>query len=263
MKVIDLGPEHIDLYCCCLEDWSSDMEEAGDHKRRWYERMKEHGLRVKLALNDEGEPAGMIQYAPIEETFVLGEGLYFIYCVWVHGHKEGRGDQRKHGLGKALLSAAEEDARALGALGVVAWGLAIPVWMKASWFRKHGYRKADRDGLARLMWKPFTDAARPPKWRRRVKSPQREPGKVVVDGFISGWCPAMNITYERTRRAAETLGGIEFRSHDTTDHAVLDDWGIVDEVFVDGRKVRNGPPQKYEKIHRLLSKKLWKLPRPD
>ena len=49
------------LYCLCLEDWSPEMREAGDHKRAWYERMKGKGLRVKLALDEAGTVGGMIQ----------------------------------------------------------------------------------------------------------------------------------------------------------------------------------------------------------
>ena len=65
-------------------------------------------------------------------------------------------------MGKALLRAAEEDARALGALGMAAWGISLPFWMKASWFRKHGYRKADRQGIVG----PAVEAIR----RRRTAS---------------------------------------------------------------------------------------------
>ena len=57
MKITDLTKEHEDLYMVCLEDWSDDMKETGSHKRTWYDKMKEKGLRVKLAKSDEGEVA--------------------------------------------------------------------------------------------------------------------------------------------------------------------------------------------------------------
>jgi cobalt-zinc-cadmium efflux system protein len=85
----------------CLEDWSDEMKEAGDHKARWHERMAQRGLRVKLAVDDAGAVGGMIQYLPIEEFFVEGRGLYMILCIWVHGHKQGRGDFRRRGMGSA------------------------------------------------------------------------------------------------------------------------------------------------------------------
>ncbi|MCP4674006.1 MAG: GNAT family N-acetyltransferase, partial [Deltaproteobacteria bacterium] len=144
MKIIDLTDDHLDLYCLCLEDWSAEMQEAGDHKRRWYDLMRDKGLRVKLALDDVQEVGGMIQYLPIEHSFAEGKDLYIITCVWVHGHKQGRGNFQKRGMGSALLAAAEEDARALGAKGIAAWGLVLPIWMKASWYKKHGYKNADR-----------------------------------------------------------------------------------------------------------------------
>ena len=66
------------------------------------------------------------------------------------------------GTGKALLSTAEEDVKSLGAKGLAVWGLAIPAFMRASWFRKQGYKKADRMGIQVLLWKQFSrDAEKP------------------------------------------------------------------------------------------------------
>ena len=95
MTIIDLTDEHKSLYFVCLEDWSDEMTEAGNHKERWYDLIKDRGLRVKLALDDNGVVGGMIQYLPAEHSFIEGNGLYFIPCIWVHGHKQGRGDFRK------------------------------------------------------------------------------------------------------------------------------------------------------------------------
>lgn len=172
MIITDLLPEHENLYFVCLEDWSEDMKEAGDHKKRWFDAMKSKGLRVKLALDDRGTAVGMIQYLPVEFSFVEGQGLYFIPCIWVHGHKKGPGNLQGRGLGAALLAAAEEDAKSLGAAGMAAWGVSIPVFMRASWFKKHGYRKADAMGMQVLLWKPFIEGAKPPRWIRPKRSPR-------------------------------------------------------------------------------------------
>jgi GNAT superfamily N-acetyltransferase len=260
MKIIDLAPEHEDEYCLCLEEWSDEIREAGSHKRDWYERHKGRGLRVKLAVDERGTVGGMIQYLPVEQSPASGSGLYFILCVWVHGYKRGRGNFQGQGMGAALLKAAEEDARALGAEGMAAWGVALPFWMRASWFRKHGYRKADRNGIMVLVWKPFSAGAEAPRWVRPRKKPQAEAGKVVVTGLLNGWCPAMSLVHERARRAAAELGpGIEFREVCTDDRSVFLEWGMSDALFIDGRQLRSGPPPKYGKIRKRIAGRLKRL----
>ena len=86
MKVIDLNEQYKELYFLCLEDWSEEMREADNHKKIWYNKMKDRGLRVKLALDDNENVGGMIQYIPI-------------------------------------LRAAENDVKDKGAKGMVAWGM--------------------------------------------------------------------------------------------------------------------------------------------
>ena len=260
LKIVDLTDEHLDSYMVCLEDWSDEMKEAGDHKRRWYERAKDEGFRVKLALDDEGAVGGMIQYGPIESSTAEGQGLYFVYCVWVHGYKEGRGNFQRRGMGKALIEAAEEDARQLGAKGMAAWGLSIPAWMRASWFRKRGYAKADKQSIQVLLWKPFADDAVAPKWIGQQKKPERVPGRVTVTSFRNGWCPAQNLVYERAKRAVEAFSDrVVFETINTADRRTFLEWGISDALFIDGREVRTGPPPSYEKLRGLIEKRVKRL----
>jgi len=260
MRVVDLSPGHEDEYCQCLEEWSDEIKEAGGHKREWYDRHKDRGLRVKLAVDERGTVGGMIQYLPIELSPASGDGLYFILCVWVHGHRQGRGDFQKRGMGAALLAAAEADARALGARGIAAWGVVLPFWMRASWFKKHGYRKADRQGMMALLWKPFTSDAQPPAWVKPKRKPQPEAGKVVVTGLLNGWCPAMSLVHERARRAAAELGPrVEFREIRTDDRAAFLEWGMTDALFIDGKELRSGPPPAYEKIRKKIARRLRKV----
>lgn len=260
MKIVDLTDEYKDLYFVCLEDWSDEMEEAGDKKRLWYDKMEGRGLRVKLALDDAGTIGGMIQYAPIEHAFVEGKDLYFIYCIWVHGYKKGRGNFQKQGMGKALLAAAESDAEERGVKGIVAWGVSLPFWTRASWFKKQGYRKVDKESIQVLLWKPFTDDAIPPKWIKEKKKPERIHGKVTVTSFISGWCTAQNIVYERAKRAAAEFGDkAVFQEIDTFDRTTMLEWGLSDALFVDGKEVRTGPPPSYEKLRKLIARRVKRL----
>ncbi len=262
MKIIDLTSQYEKLYFVCLEDWSEEMKEAGNHKEVWYNQMKDKGLRVKLALDDRGEVGGMIQYIPIEHSFAEGKELYFINCIWVHGHKQGRGDFRKQGMGKALLQAAEDDVKAIGAKGITAWGIPLPFWMKASWFRKQGYARVDQQGFLGpvLLWKPFRQDVTPPKWFKRQKKPSATPGKITVTAFLNGWCPAQSLTFERAKRAAAEFGNkVTFQPVDTMDRERFLEWGISDALFIDDKEVRTGPPPSYEKIKKLIAAKVTKL----
>ncbi len=261
MRIVDLSEGHLDLFAVCLEDWSDEAAEAGNRRRLWIERFRERGLRAKLALDDSGEPAGMIQYLPIEESFAEGEGLSFIPCIWVHGHTEGRGDFQGRGMGTALLEAAEADARAHGATGMAAWGVALPFWMKASWFRKHGYRTADRLGISVLLWKPFTPDSTPPRWYPKGRRlPDPVPGKVNITVFNHGWCMAANLTTERVRRACSECGpAVACCVIDTSEPASAASWGFTDEIFIDGKRLRTGPPPSFEKVHSAIARRVAKL----
>ena len=260
MKVIDLTDENKNLYFVCLEDWSEEIKEAGNHKELWFDKMKDKGLGVKFALDDSGQIGGMIQYIPIELSPAEGKDLYFINCIWVHGHKKGRGNFQKKGMGKALLKAAEENAKTKGAKGMVAWGVSLPFWMKASWFRKRGYKKVDKQGMQVLLWKQFDENASPPGWIKEKKKPEAIPGKVTVTAFLNGWCPAMNMVFERAKRAASEIGDtVVFQEMDTFDRETFLEWGISDALFINGKQVRTGPPPSYEKIKKKIVKRVQKV----
>jgi N-acetylglutamate synthase-like GNAT family acetyltransferase len=262
MKITDISPENEQHYFCCLEEYSDDLKDAGDHKEKWYRHMKDKGVRVKFAEDDNGIIGGMIQYVPIEYSIVQGKDLYVVLCIWVHPHKMGRGDYRKRGMGIALLKTAEEDSMALGAKGLVTWGLVIPVFMQSSWFKRKGYKVVDKNGIMRLLWKPFTEDAVPPKFLRPKKLPGKGKEKVNVTVFRNGWCPVGSIAYERVMRASrEFEGKVEVTEFHTINREIVDEWGIVEGIYIDGRELRTGPPPSYIKIMKKIEKRVRKLNR--
>lgn len=259
MDIIDCTPEYEKTYCACLEDWSDEMAEAGDYKARWLARKKTQGLRVKLARDEGGAIVGMIHYVPIEQAPAFGRDLYYIYCIWVHGYRQGVGNRQKRGIGTLLLEAAEGDARERGAAGMAAWGVMLPVFMRSRWFKKHGYRRADRDGMIELVWKSFTEQAEPPRLLKMRKKPAPRQDMVTVTCFRNGWCPAQNLSVERMKRAAARYPDrLQLVEIDTEDRAVMEEWGIADALFVDDRLINTGPPPSYEKLEKILEKKMRK-----
>jgi N-acetylglutamate synthase-like GNAT family acetyltransferase len=259
MKIIDITSENERHYFCCLEEWSEEMKEAGNHKQKWYEYMRDKGLKVKFALDDNNVIGGMIQYIPIEHSIFEGENLYVVLCIWVHGHKKGRGNFQKTGMGTALLKAAEEDSRQLGANGLVTWGLVIPAFMRASWFKRQGYKVIDKSGIMRLLWKPFNENAVMPKFIKLKKQPQKGAEKVNLTIFRSGWCQAQNIACERAKRASKDFcEKINLQEYDTIDRGIVKEWGITGALFIDDKEIRTGPPLSYEKIRKKIAKKVSK-----
>ncbi len=251
VRIVDLPERHEESYFRCLEDWSPDMAAVCDHKRCWFEQHRDQGLGVKLAVDTDDRPVGMIQYVPIEMSPADGDDLYMILCIWVHGYERGVGDVQGAGIGTRLLAAAEEDVRSRGAKGLAAWGMFVPVWMKASWFQRHGYVTADRMEMRELVWKPFSDDAQPPRWIRPQALPVDAGDHVVA--FHNGWCPAANLVYERARRAADELG-VPFETIDTTDRLTRLRFGRTDDVLVGGHRVQHGAPPSFRAIRRIIAR---------
>ena len=259
MNIINLGEQEKQAYFTCLEHHSEEMAEASRLKENWYNEMKDKGLRVKLARHESGVIAGMIQYFPIEYSWVKGKDLYFIGCIWVKGGLKGQVNFQKQGLGKALLQAAENDAKTLGSKGTVAWGTSLPVWLKASWFKKQGYKPVDKKGFLGdvLLWKTFTNDAVAPEWIEQNKKPEKLEGKVKVTCISNGWCPAMNLSFLRAREVAAEFGeDVVLEEVNTMKRENFDEWGISDVLYIDGQKISTGPPPSKEKLRKKIESKI-------
>jgi GNAT superfamily N-acetyltransferase len=265
MKIIDLTPEYETTFLCCLKDWelTPEAQTGRELKHAWYTRMRDKGFSVKLALDEEERAIGMIQYLPADYARVEADDLFFIQCIWVHGHAEGLGNVQGHGVGSALLQAAEDDARAQGAKGMIAWGLIYPHWMPAAWYEKRGYVEADRLPYDVLVWKPFTEDAQPPRWLRPRKTPAPIPGQVTVTAVVTHWCPDLVKKHEAERAAAELGERVVFQEIDTSDPAVLREWGIESALFIDDECINAGmtdyPPPTYEGIKAKIQHYLERL----
>ena len=204
----------------------------------------------------------MIEYLPIEYAAAEGQDLYYINCIWVHGHAKGVGDNQKRGYGKALLKAAEADAKALGAKGIAAHGIVLPYWIPAAFYKKQGYQAVDKTNIMRLLFKPFTPDAKPPHFFRHSKTPPKNanPGKVTVTYFLNGSCPSCNIVCERAKKAAESFGDkAVFQTVDTLDRKNYLEWGAHNELFIDDQRAGSGAPLTVDKIKGIIEKRARKL----
>ncbi len=260
-EIVDVDDSNRNGFCSCFEDWSDEIREAGTHRLDWYNKMKDRGLGAKIVRDTDGTLCGHIQYIPAEFAPLTSGNYYFIYCIWVHGHKQGIGDRRGSGMGTALLQAAEEDIRSRGADGIAAWGVSIPVWMKASWYKKHGYKSVQKDGMRQLLWKPLKAEIEPPRWleiKERPPSAEAE-GRVIVTSLFSGICPVTNLAYERSKAVADEFGNnVSFSEVNISEPADIEKWGMSDALFVNKTQIVLGPPIAKQKIRKIISKELNK-----
>lgn len=261
MRIIDLDKKHEDSYLVCMEEWSEGMVRAKPIKEKWCRTMIGRGLRVKLALTDGNNVGGMIEYMPIEESFADGKDLYFINCIWVHGHPEkGVGNVQGWGMGKALLKAAEGDVKSLSAKGLVAWGVAMDFWMTASWYEKHGYKRVDQDGMMALVWKQFAPDAVPPKWHKGKFVQELVEGKVKMTAFFHGQCPSQNSVYLKAKQVAEEfVGKIVFEEMNMNIAENRHKYGMNTGLYVDGKNISQGPPVGYDEIKAKVEERVKSL----
>jgi hypothetical protein len=259
MQIVDLTPDREDTFLCCLKTEDQVFKGGVPLKRQWLERFRGDGVGVKLAIDEDGVVAGMIQYTPRRlAPFVTGDdGIWVIHCIWVHLYQSGIGDRSGSGMGMALLQAAEEDMRSRGARGVAAWGLRVPDWMNAPWFERHGYRRVDEQGWLALTFKAFDPDVEDPGWRIEVKRPEPIPGRVRVSSFLIGWCTSGNLNHEWARRTAEELGdAVLFEHHDTSDPSVAEEWGITTGIYVDGDEYPIDGTETYQKIKDFIAARM-------
>jgi hypothetical protein len=66
----------------------------------------------------------------------------------------------------------------------------------------------------------------------------------------------MNLVYERVLRASKEFEGkVIIEQYDTVDREVMEEWGIADGLYIDGRAMRMGPPPSYEAIRKRIGKR--------
>ena len=262
VKIVDLNENFLDRYLVCLDCQDSQLAEGVERKRLWYELVKDKGLLVKLALDQENRAVGMVQGLPSEMSFVNGENMLVIHCIWIPPKKRNAGGKiRGKGIGVALLKALEEEALKKGYRGVVAWGMALPFWMKASWFKKQGYRVVEKKNIVKLMYKQLIPGNESePKWLAGQKpdKPNKE-GSVSLLVINNGWCSAMNMVAERALRvAAEFSEQVKVTEIDTSSPEVLKKWGDPDALYLDGKNLLKGPPPSEAKIRKQVVKAIKK-----
>jgi GNAT superfamily N-acetyltransferase len=225
---------------CTHIDESTEIDTCAERRLRWLRSMHERGLRVKVATLD-GVRTGFLYAIPIESSpwGPLGHGLLVIPCLYVQS--------KSHGVGRALLAAAEEEAKRQGLKGIVTIGYRHDFWfMPARFFDANGFLECaqhawgdpGRDDRAVLLWKTFGEHAEAPTPLKPRYEFRAMPGSIVVDLFWNTFCQTSVIEAQCVREVAAEFGDhVALREYCADDREILLRHQIPRGIFINGREI--------------------------
>ena len=249
VEIRDLTPENLHVEAVCCEEGNEDLERVADQKVAWLNEMMTKGLGAKIAYEDE-RPAGFIEYSPIEVApmAIAGREITLITCIWVFNPDadKGKGGFQGKGYGKALLQAAEDDARRRSK-GMAVSAYDHDFWFTpASFFTHFGYKEVDRRGTRVLLFKAFEPVESPSFMEPRYE-PQLEPDKVVVDAFWNSRCPMGLVVLRRLREVCAEFGDrVVLREVCTNEREVVERYGMSSGIHFNGQSKFWAPPSEDE-----------------
>jgi predicted N-acetyltransferase YhbS len=249
---------------CSHVNESEEVDRNAERRLDWQKKMYDKGLRVKV-VHVDGEIAGCLNMMPIEHSSMgpLGDDLTVVWCLYVPKEFKGKG------AGRALMEAAEEEARRQGKKGLVTYGYRWDFWfMPATFFEKHGFepvdsRKIDFEGDSDeveemvILWKPFDESAEAPKFPKSTYEFKPVPGKVVVDLFWDISCQTTNIEGERVMEVAKEFGDkVVLNEYPTHDHDVFMKFQKHRGIFINGEEIGWGHEAPKEGVREAIRKAL-------
>ena len=236
VEVHDMNPSDEYFVSTCTHENESDEIDASARRRlAWLRSHEPDGLRVKVALRD-GRRVGFLFAMPIDVSpwGPLGEDLLVFPCLYVLN------DEQKHGAGRALVAAAEEEARFQGLRGVATFGFYWEdFWfMPAPFFERHGYEAAEKRGRMSVMWKALEPDAVPPRMLTSAYEFEPVSEKVVVDLFWHTFCETCDIEAARVREVAAEFGDrVVLREYCGDDRDTLLKHQIPRAIYVQGNEI--------------------------
>jgi GNAT superfamily N-acetyltransferase len=255
---MDVSEEYF-VGTCTHTHESEEMDSSAGRRLAWLRAMHKNGLRVKVATLD-GERAGFLHVIPIEfcPWGPLGRDLLVIPCL-VSVNKG-------HGVGEALLAAAEEEARRQGRKGIVTIGYYHDFWfMPASFFEANGFSKCggakagyiDSKSRAAVLWRAFDEHAEAPVLLKPNYKFKPIQGHVVIELFWNAFCQTSNIEAQRVREVAAEFGDlVALNEYSTDDRPLLLRHQISRGIFINGREIYWGYEAPKDGIREAITRAL-------
>ncbi len=262
MKVIDLTDEHMLFAATCThtDDMSDERDDYVRVRGQWLRATMKKGLKVKVALDDKGEPLGFAHCLPIElgTWGMSGKDLMTVPCLTlcyqrVYDRKQGSG------AGRALMEAVEQEARKTKK-GVAVLCYDNDFWfMPLSFFQKLGYKEVARRGETVVAWKTFAPVD-PPIMHKSKYTFTPVPEKVVVDVFWHPMCGTCISEIMNFRAVCAEFGDkVILNEYNTGDKAVLDKYQITRALFFNGKSRCWGYEAPRDEIRKEIKKELKEI----
>jgi len=248
---------------CTHTNESDEFDACARRRLAWFRGMYDDGLRVKVALY-EGDRVAFLHVMPIEicPWGPLGRDLMAIPCLGVEEKVE------RKGVGRALIDAAEQEAKSQGKKGLVTVAYYWDFWlMPAPFFERCGFSIARRRREPAgerfeaheeaIMWRLLDASAEAPQFLNRHYHFTPVPGVVVVDLFYSAFCVTGDIEAHRVREVVSEFGdAVMLREYSADDRAILTRHQMPRGIFVNGKEMWWGHPAPRDGIREAIARAL-------
>jgi GNAT superfamily N-acetyltransferase len=246
LEIRDMRPsDEYFVGTCTHINESDEIDLCAEKRLAWLRDKHADGLRVKVAVF-KGDPVGFLYAMPIEICPLgpLGHDFLAVPCLVAQTKAKGKG------VGRALMNAAEEEARLQGKRGMVTTAYYHDFWfMPAAFFERVGFTPIARRevvnpgrkeylGEEALLWKTVDSSAEPPRFLTPNFEFEPVPGKVVIDLLWNTFCQTSNIEAQRVREVADEMGDkVVLNEYCGDDREVLSRYQVPRGIFINGREI--------------------------
>ena len=217
------------------------------NQKEWWRYQHNYlGLRTLVAY--EGPRAvGHVEFIPIQHAPrpVTGTRQLFINCIFVDK------SARFRGVDRMLLQAAEREAEDQGR-GIAVLASESGPFMPAAFFESSGFQRGEaRDGERLLHKAPLTGEA--PRFLTLNYQPRSSSSGIAIDFFHCPQCPLSGKALHDLRTAlASHREGIDLHVINTGQRTTIEQWGIAQGAYVNGKPVEDFRPPSAENLKSAL-----------
>lgn len=167
---------------------------------------------------------------------------------------------KKKGVGKKLLTSAEEEALRQGFKGLVTIGYYHSHWfMPAAFFEKCGFKVIKHKNEKAILWKVYDPTVKEPIMLTPNYHFKYNSGKVTIDLFWNTFCPTSYIEAQRVREVAEEFSDkIVLNEYCADDRRIILCYQISRGIFVNGNEVWYGHEAPKDGIRKAILKAIEK-----